>query len=142
MLARECRGRRWWRTQGGRLTTTGSLDVCTWRGFDCFSVVLGDIMKLLRMVVRIMVVVVVVQYDPVKSHLLLPLPLIDLTKSKTCKRPSRGVSRKEKGALLTSKCSNVVNLEEEKQKQGGRGENQDRQDPVLLSPPSSLAACL
>ena len=26
---------------------------------------------------------------PVKSHLLLPLPLIDLTKSKTCKRPSR-----------------------------------------------------
>ena len=26
----------------------------------------------------------------VKSHLLLPLPLIDLTKSKTCKRPSRG----------------------------------------------------
>ena len=47
-------------------------------------------MRLLRMAVRISVVVVVVQYDPVKSHLLLPLPLIDLTKSKTCKRPRRG----------------------------------------------------
>ena len=99
-------------------------------------------MKFLWTAVRIIIVMVLVQYDPVKSHLLLPLPLIDLTKSKTCKRPSRGVSRKEKGALLTSKCSIVVNLEEEKQKQGGRGENQDRQDPVLLSPPAGLAARL
>ena len=54
----------------------------------------------------------------------------------------QGFSRKEKVALLTSKCSNVVNLEEEKQQQGGRGENQDRQHPVLLSPPASLAARL
>ena len=100
-------------------------------------------MKLLRMAVRILIVVVnCKERYLVKSHLLLPLPLIDLTKSKTCKRPSKGFSRKEKGALLTSKCKNVVNLEEEKQKQGGRGENQDRQNPVLLSPPSGLAARL
>ena len=52
-------------------------------------------MKLLRVVLRIMVVLVVVRSDPVKSHLLLPLPLIDLTKSRTCKRPLRGQSEGE-----------------------------------------------
>ena len=57
---------------------------------EWFWVVVGDIMKLLRMAVRISVVVVnCKERYPVKSHLLLPLPLIDLTKSKTCKRPSR-----------------------------------------------------
>ena len=45
-MARECRGRRLWRTRGGRLTATGSLDEYTWRGFDCFWVLVGHIMKL------------------------------------------------------------------------------------------------
>ena len=76
-----------------------------------------------------------------RVHLLLPLPLIDLTNSRTC-IPCLDKQVEGDNDIDDFDEGFEGDLEEEEEQECGGSENENRQNPVLLPPPTRLKARL